>query len=106
MGDNRARDLGHVESFLRRKNADLPNLRLIGQAHYASRGFAFIVVLGVDDDTSRRRAIRSGATELLQALGHDVHLKAGYDVYELDPERPRSKHEEFKILSNLQSRFR
>ena len=106
MSDPRARDLGQVETYLRRKNIDLPYLRLVGQAHYSASGFAFIVVFGIDDDTSRRRAIRAEATELLQALGHDVHLEAGRDVYELDPERPRSKHDELKVLSDFQRRLR
>lgn len=106
MSDPRARDLGQVETLLRRRHSDLPHLRLVGQSHYASGGFAFIVVLGVDDDTSRRRAIRAEATELLHALGHAVHLDAGRDVYEVAPERPRSQHEELKFLSDFYSRMR
>ena len=59
MGDNRAIDLGRVETFLRGKYADLPNLRLLGQAHYSASSFALIVVFGVDDDAARRRAIHA-----------------------------------------------
>ena len=76
------------------------------QAHYSASGFAFIVVFGVDDDAARRRAIRAEASEVLQALGHDVHLEAGRDVYELNPERPCSQHEELEILSAIQKRLR
>jgi hypothetical protein len=106
MSDPRTCDLGQVETLLRRKHSDLPHLRLVGQSHYVSGGFAFIVVFGVDEDTSRRRAIRAEATELLHALGYDVHLEAGHDVYELYPKRPRSKHEELKILADFYSRMR
>jgi hypothetical protein len=106
MSDPRSRNLGQVETYLRRKNINLPNLRLIGQSHYGSPGFAFIIVLGVDNDPCRRRAIRAEATELLHALGNDVHLEAGRDVYDVDPERPRSQHEELRFLSDFYSRMR
>lgn len=106
MSDPRSRDLGQVETHLRRKNTDLPYLRLIGQAHYSAAGFAFILVIGVDGDTARRRAIRAEATQLLHVLGHDVLLEAGRDVYELDPERPRSMHEELQMLSDFHCRIR
>ncbi|MDG3043120.1 hypothetical protein [Roseicyclus marinus] len=105
MDDFRERDLGQVETYLRRQNPDLPRLRLIAQSHYSSPGFAFIIVLGVDDDTLRRRATRAAATALLQQIGYVVELEPGRDVYELVPERPRSKHEELMILSVFQNRI-
>lgn len=101
VSDLRGRHLGWVEAYLRAENRDLLDLWLTGQCHYGSKGFAFIVVHGVDSDTPRRRALRSLACKLLEKLGHDVELKSRRDVYILDPERPRSNHEILDALSGL-----
>jgi len=101
--DLRALHLGWVETFLRCHNKDLPQLWLTGQSHYAPGGFAFVVVDGVEDDTPRRRAIRSEAAEMLVRLGHPVELQSRRDVYNIDPERPLSRHEEMQMLSALHS---
>jgi hypothetical protein len=102
MDDFRPDHLGWVETWLRSRNEDLPNLRLYGQAHYTSSGFAFIVVFGVDHDRDRRRSIRSEASELLIRLGHAVELEQGRDIFILDPLRPRSAHEAISMLHALQ----
>lgn len=104
MTDIRARDLGQVETYLRRQHPDLPRLRLIAQCHYSSSGFAFIVIFGVDDDKLRRRFVRAEASKLLQDMGHVIDLEPGRDVYELDPERPRSMHEELAFLAAVRGR--
>ena len=98
----RAEHLGLVETQLRVSHRDLPMLWLTGQVHYGSRGFAFIVVHGVEEDTLRRRAIRAEACELLERLGHQIELQPSRDVFNIDPVRPLSKHEAMKLLSELQ----
>jgi hypothetical protein len=103
MEDFRPDHLGWVETWLRSRNGDLPNLRLYGQAHYSSPGFAFIDVFGVDHDRDRRRSIRSEASDLLIRLGHVVELEPGRDIFILDPLRPRSSHEAVAMLQALQS---
>ena len=100
MSDERAIHLGWVETYLRNTNSDLHPLVLIGQAHYTSPGFAFIEVLGVDEDRARRRRIRADATRLLTRLGHNVELE-GRDVFHIDPVRPRSCHEALAMLAAL-----
>ena len=77
-------------------------LRLTGQVHYGYRGFAFIVIDGVEENTSRRRAIRAEACKLLEKLGHPVELQPGRDVFWVDPVRPTSQHEAVEMLAQLQ----
>jgi hypothetical protein len=102
MRNIRARDLGLVQTYLRSKNLDLPDLWLIGQAHYSNSGFAFIAVFGIEDDTTRRRSIRSHAADLLMQLGYQVELKSGCDIFEIYPDRPGSRHEELSMLATMQ----
>ena len=100
--DNRYDHLGWVETHLRHENSDLPALRLTAQSHYNSEGFAFIDVYGVDQDTPRRRSIRTAAQDLLERLGHRVVLEHGRDVYSITPDRPTSNHEALIVLALLQ----
>jgi hypothetical protein len=37
-------------------------------------------------------------------MGHVIDLEPGRDVYELDPERPRSMHEELAFLAAVRGR--
>jgi hypothetical protein len=64
---------------------------------------AFILVYGIDDDPTRRRAIRAEAGQLLRRLGYRVELEPGRDVYDLCPYRPTSAHEELRMLALLQA---
>lgn len=102
MPDTRSQSLGLVEVYLRSQNPDIPNLRLIAQAHYGSPGYAFIVVFGVEDNTPRRRAIRSSASDLLRRMGYPVELESGRDVFEIYAIRPQSRHEELSMFATMQ----
>lgn len=100
--DNRAEHLAWVETALRRDHPDLPELRLAAQSHYgAPDHVAFIVVHGVDADQRRRRQIRADAGDLLRRIGYRVALDPGRDVYDVDPIRPDSAHEELRMLQSL-----
>jgi len=101
--DTRAEHLGLVETQLRALNGNLPMLWVTGQAHYATPGFAFIVIHGVDEDTPRRRSIRAEACRLLEKLGHPVAVQPGRDVFHIEPVRPTSRHEAVDMLTELSS---
>jgi hypothetical protein len=100
--DNRAWHLGWVETALRRENPDLPDLRLAAQSPYGPPDHvAFVVIHGVDEDQKRRRSIRADAGDLLRQIGYRVALDPGRDVYDVDPIRPDSAHEEVRMLQSL-----
>lgn len=100
--DNRAEHLAWVETALRREHPDLPDLQLAAQSHYGPPDHvAFVVVHGVDADQGRRRQIRADAGDLLRRIGYRVALDPGRDVYDVDPIRPTSAHEELRMLKSL-----
>jgi hypothetical protein len=102
--DNRAVHLAWVEAALRRKNSDLPELRFTVQSHYGPpECIAFVVVDGIDWDRTRRRQIRTDASDLLRRLGYSVELEPGRDVYDVTPARPASAHDELQMLQHLQA---
>lgn len=105
MSDGRDIHLGWVKTYVRSTCPVLPSLMLIGQAPYGSPGFAFIDVYGVDKDRSRRRRIRADATQLLIRLGHSVELE-GRDIFDIDPVRPRSRHEALSMLAALKRKLK
>lgn len=96
--DNRPKHIGWIETALKAANADLSSLRIYAQSHFGPPDrVAFIVILGVDEDRERRRAIRSDAADLLRHLGYVVELEPGRDVYEVLPLRPKSAHERMQM---------
>lgn len=96
--DKRREHIGWTETALKFGNADLPSLRIYAQSHFGPPDrIAFIVVLGVDEDRGRRRAIRSDAADLLRCLGYVVELEPGRDVYEVLPLQPQSAHERMQM---------
>ena len=82
-----ARALWQAQHALQTQNPDLEGLCLLGQAHYALEGLAFVEVLGCDDDRTRRRALRQQAVEMLEAAGCPVKLYANRDIYYVTPDR-------------------
>lgn len=102
--DRRSEHLGWIETALRAWHPDLPNLALSGQAHYGPPDcLAFVVVSGVDADQAQRRQIRAEANDLLGRLGYAVEIAPGRDVFDLEPVRPASSHEQLQMLRNLHS---
>ena len=100
--DRRAEHLGWIEAAVRAVNPDLPRLALCVQSHYGPPdAVAFVAVCGVDDDCTRRRAIRAEAGELLRRLGYHVGLEPGRDVYDIQPDRARSSHDALDMIARL-----
>ncbi|QYX55537.1 hypothetical protein K1T73_10540 [Roseovarius sp. SCSIO 43702] len=96
--DNRPKHVGWIETALKAGYADLPSLRIYAQSHFGPPDrIAFVVVLGVDEDRDRRRAIRSDAVDLLRYLGYLVEFEPGRDVYEVLPHPPESAHEKMQM---------
>ena len=62
-----------------------------------------VVVSGVDADQAQRRQIRAEANDLLGRLGYAVEIAPGRDVFDLEPVRPASSHEQLQMLRNLHS---
>ena len=102
--DRRPKHLGWIETALRADNPDLPHLEISAQSHYGPPDHvAFIDVYGVDDDTMRRRQIRSQAGDQLRRLGYTVELEPGRDVFDIAPVRPASAHERLRMLGDLRA---
>lgn len=100
--DNRAEHLGWVEVALRCEHPDLPNLRITAQSHFGPPDrMAFIAVFGIDADRARRRQIRADAGVILERLGYSVQIEPGRDVYDVEPVRPASAHDELRMLQCL-----
>jgi hypothetical protein len=100
--DKRCEHIGWVEIALQTANPDIPYLQILGQSNYGPPDrIAFIQVYGLDYDRTRRRQLRSKAEELLRELGYAVKLEAGRDVYDLEPIRPSSAHEQLLMLESL-----
>ncbi|MGC9419122.1 MAG: hypothetical protein ACP5EN_09125 [Rhodovulum sp.] len=102
--DTRAHDLSLVQLELQARHPDY-QLDLCAQGHCGVSGFACIIIYGVDDDTLKRREIRSEAELLLKQLGHDVELSPGRDVYMIEPRRPASAHEKVMMLKEFRERL-
>ena len=100
--DRRPEHLGWIEVALRAASPDLPHLRISAQSHYGPPDrIAFVDVLGVEDDRTRRRQIRADAGDLLRRLDYAVGLEPGRDVYDVAPIRPVSAHDEIRMLRCL-----
>lgn len=100
--DRRAEHLAWAETALRREHPDLPDLRLAAQSHYGPPDHvAFVVVHGVEADQERRRKIRGDAGDFLRRIGYRVALDPVRDVYDMEPIRPASAHEELRMLQAL-----
>ena len=104
QNDKRAEHLAWVEAALRCKHPDLLHLRIAAQSHYGPPDrIAFIEVRGIDGDRTRRRQIRAAAGDLLAQIGYHVELEPGRDVYDVEPIRPESAHDELRMLQCLRA---
>lgn len=100
--DERPEHLGWAEQALRAANPDLPHLRILAQSHYGPPDrIAYVEVLGVDSDRTRRHQIRADASNILRRLGYTVDLEIGRDVYDVAPVQPTSAHDQIRMLRHL-----